>query len=80
MFKDVSSKDKTILKTKDKTTTEDKDKTITKAKTKTKDKLDKINNKISAINKINKRQAKVKVNVTKKVELVYEVMCELQDI
>ena len=63
--------------------TEDKRKTTpkTKAKTKTEDKdtLGKINNKIDTINKINKRRAKVKVKVTKNVELIYKAMCELQD-
>ena len=55
--------------------TEDKDKT----KTEDKDILDKINNKIDTINKMNKRLEKVKAEVTKKIELIYESMCELQD-
>ena len=44
--------------------------------------LGKINNKLGKINQINKRLAKVKVEVTKKekkVELIYEAMCEQQD-
>ena len=65
MFKDFSTSDKTTFKTK----TKDKDKDI----------LDKINNKIDTINKMNKRLEKVKAEVTKKVELIYESMCELQD-
>ena len=65
------------IKTKDtdNTKTEDKDKT----KTEDKDILDKINNKIDTINKMNKRLEKVKAEVTKKIELIYESMCELQD-
>ena len=55
--------------------TEDKDKT----KTEDKDILDKINNKIDTINKMNKRLEKVKAEITKKVELICESMCELQD-
>ena len=48
-------------------------------KTEDKDILDKINNKIDTINKINKGLEKVKVKVRKKAELIYEAMCELQD-
>ena len=80
MFKDFSTKDK--VTTKNKTKTEDKNKTTlkTKGKTKTKDKdtLHKIDNQKSAINKLNKGLAKVKAEVTKRVELIYEAMCELQ--
>ena len=65
MFKDFSTSDKTTFKTK----TKDKDKDI----------LDKINNKIDTINKMNKRLEKVKAEVTKKIELIYESICELQD-
>ena len=76
-------KDKGKTSTEDKdnatTKTEDKNKTKPKIKTENKDPLDKINNKISAINKLNEGLAKVKADVTKKVELVYEAMCELQD-
>ena len=89
MFKDFSTSDKTTFKTKtkdkdkdkNKTKTEDKDKTTPKTRTKTEDKdiLDKINNKIDTINKINKRLEKVKVKVKQKVELIYEAMCELQN-
>ena len=50
-----------------------------KTPTKTKDMLDKIKNKISAINKTNEGLAKVKAEVAKKVELIYEAMVELQD-
>ena len=80
MFKDFSTKDK--FTTKNKTKTEDKNKTTlkTNGKTKTKDKdtLHKIDIQKSAINKLNKGLAKVKAEVTKKVELIYEAMCELQ--
>ena len=55
--------------------TEDKDKT----KTEDKDILDKINNKIDTINKMNKRLEKVKAEITEKIELICESMCELQD-
>ena len=87
MYKDFSTSDKTTFKTKtkdkdkNKTKTEDKDKTTPKTRTKTEDKdiLDKINNKIDTINKMNKRLEKVKAEVTKKIELIYESMCELQD-
>ena len=89
MFKDFSTSDKTTFKTKtkdkdkdkNKTKTEDKDKTTPKTRTKTEDKdiLDKINNKIDTINKMNKRLEKVKAEVTKKIELIYESICELQD-
>ena len=65
MFKDFSTSDKTTFKTK----TKDKDKDI----------LDKVNNKIDKINKMNKRLEKVKDEVTKKIELIYESMYELQD-
>ena len=71
MLKDFSTKDKIITKTKDKTKTEDKDKT--------KDLLDKINKRIDAINKSNNLLAKLRAEVTKKIELIYEVMSELQD-
>ena len=46
---------------------------------KTKEMVDKIKNKISAINKTNEGLAKVKTEVAKKVELIYEAMAELQD-
>ena len=55
--------------------TEDKDKT----KTGDKDILDKINNKINTINKMNERLGNVKPEITKKIELICESMCELQD-
>ena len=54
-----------------------KDKITTK--TKNKDLLDKINNKIDMINKLNKKLAKVKADVAKKIELIYESMYELKD-
>ena len=79
MFKDFITKDKITTKTKTKTEGKDKDKTTLKTKTENKDPLDKINNKISVINKLNGGLAKVKADVTKKVELIYEAMCELQD-
>ena len=41
--------------------------------------LDKINNKISMIKKTNEGLAKVKAEVAKKVELIYEAVVELQD-
>ena len=41
--------------------------------------LDKINNKISRINKTHEGLAKLKVEVTKKSELIYEIICEIQD-
>ena len=73
MFEDFITEDKTTPKTR----------AIpkTKAKTKTvdKDTLDKINNKIDAINKMKRRLARLKAEVTKKVELIYEAMYELQD-
>ena len=79
----TEDKDKTAPKTratpKTNTKTEDKDKTTRKTKTVDKDTLDKINNKIDTINKMNKRLEKVKAEVTKKIELIYESMCELQD-
>ena len=50
-----------------------------KITTKTKDMLDKIKNKISIINKTNEGLAKVKAEVTKNLNLIYEVMGELQD-
>ena len=43
------------------------------------DALDKINNKIDTINKINKRLAKIEIKAAEKVELIYEAMHELQD-
>ena len=81
----TKDKDKAAPKGKDKATpktkTEDKDKTTPKTRTKieNKDILGKINNKIDTINKMNKRLEKVKAEVTKKIELIYESMCELQD-
>ena len=50
--------------------TEDIDKD--KDKTTDKDLLDKINNKIDTINELNNGLAKVKVDVTKKIKLIYE--------
>ena len=41
--------------------------------------LDKIDNKIDTKNKMNKRLEKVKAELTKKIELIYESICELQD-
>ena len=89
MFKDFSTSDKTTFKTKtkdkdkdkNKTKTEDKDKTTPKTKTKTEDKdvIDKINNKIDIISWINEGLTKLKIKVTKKIELIYESICELQD-
>ena len=61
------------------TSTKDKDKTTTKIKDKTKDILDKINKRIDTINKSNNLLAKLKDETSKKIELVYEVMSELQD-
>ena len=88
MFKDFSNindieiktKTKTKTKTKAKTKTETENKTKTKTETDTKKiMLDKINTKISVINKLNEGLAKVKADVIKKVELIYEGICELQD-
>ena len=79
MYKDFSTSDKTTFKTKTKDKDKDKNKTTNKTKTEDKDTLDKINNKIDTINKMNKRLEKVKAEVTKKIELIYESMCELQD-
>ena len=59
MFKDLSNRGKTKIKTKDM--------------------LDKINNEISTINKTNEGLAKIKADLTKKLNLIYEVMTELQD-
>ena len=50
-----------------------------KTKIKTKDMLDKINNKISTINKTNEGLAKIQADLTKKLNLIYEAMTELQD-
>ena len=68
-------------KDKDNTTTktEDKNKSTLKTKTKEKDLLDKIDNKISTINKLNEGLAKVKADVTKTIELIYQSIYELQD-
>ena len=41
--------------------------------------LDKMNNKISAINKTNEGLAEIKADLTKKLNLIYELMTELQD-
>ena len=43
------------------------------------DALDKINNKIDTINKINKRLAKIKIKAAEKVELIYRAVHGLQD-
>ena len=59
MFKDLSNRGKTKIKTKDM--------------------LDKINNKISTINKTNEGLAKIQADLTKKLNLIYEAMTELQD-
>ena len=84
MFKDFSNINDIEIKTKTKTKTKAKTKTETENKTKTetdtkKIMLDKINTKISVINKLNEGLAKVKADVIKKVELIYEGICELQD-
>ena len=71
------TEDTDICKTKDKD--KDKDKTTNKIKTEDKDILDKINNKIDTINKMNKRLEKVKTEIIEKIELICESMCELQD-
>ena len=67
MFKDFSTSDKTTGKDKDRNKTEDKNM------------LDKINNKIDIINELNNGLTKIKAEVTKKIELIYDSMCELQD-
>ena len=67
MLKDFSTKGKTKTKTK------------TKTKDTNNDLLDKINKRIDTMNKSNNLLAKLKAEVTKKIELVYELMCELQD-
>ena len=67
MFKDFSTSDKTTDKDKDRNKTEDKNM------------LDKINNKIDTINELNNGLTKIKAEVTKKMKLIYESMCELQD-
>ena len=74
-------KDKTSTEDKNNTTTktEDKNQTTLKTKTEDEDPLDKINNKISAINKLNEGLAKAKTEATKEIELIYESMYELQD-
>ena len=59
MFKDLSNRGKTKIKTKDM--------------------LDKINNKISTINKTNEGLPKIKADLAKKLNLIYEVTTELQD-
>ena len=79
MFKDFSTNDKTTFKTKTKDKDKDKNKTTNKTKTEDKDTLDKINNKIDTINKMNKRLEKVKAEVTRKIKLIYDSICELQD-
>ena len=43
------------------------------------DALDKINNKIDTINKINKRLVKIKIKAAEKVELIYRAVHGLQD-
>ena len=75
MFKDFSTSENTTFKTK--TKTEDKEKAT--CKTEDKHMLDKINKRIDTINKSNNLLAKLKNEITKKIELVYEVMSELQD-
>ena len=73
IFKDFSTSDKATLKTKIET------ETTTKTKTENKGLLDKINNRIDLISKFDKCLAKLNVKITKKVELIYEAMHELQD-
>ena len=75
----TSTEDMDNITTKTKTSTEDKDNTTTKIRDKAKDLLDKINKRIDTINKSNTLLAKLKAEVTKKIELVYEVMSKLQD-
>ena len=79
ILKDFSTSDKTIFKTKTKDKDKDKNKTTNKTETEDKDILDKINNKIDIINELNNELTKIKAEVTKKIELIYESMCELQD-
>ena len=69
MFKDFSTSDKTTGKDKDKD----------RNKTEDKNMLDKINNKIDIINELNNGLTKIKAEVIKKIELIYDSMCELQD-
>ena len=73
IFKDFYTNDKIMNKTKGK------NKPTTKTKTKNKDTLDAINNKIDMINTLYNGIKKVKAKVTKKIELIYESMCELPD-
>ena len=77
----TKTKTKTMTKDKNKRKTEysNKTKTTAKKKTENNDLLDKINNKTDTINKSHKLLAKIKAEVTKKIELIYESMCELQD-
>ena len=75
----TSTEDMDNITTKTKTSTEDKDNTTTKIRDKAKDLLDKINKRIDTINKSNNLLAKLKDEISKKIELVYEVMSELQD-
>ena len=63
----------------DKNTSKDRDKDKDQTTPKIMTILDKINNKIDSINKINKILAEVKAKVINKVESIYEAMCELQD-
>ena len=67
------------LKIKNKTKTEDKNQTRNKTKTENKDILDKTNKRIDTINKSNNLLAKLKAEVTKKFELIYESLSELQN-
>ena len=75
----TKTEDTDICKTKDKDKGKNKDKATNKTKTEDKDILDKINNKIDTMNKMNKRLEKVKTEITEKIELICESMCELQD-
>ena len=75
----TTTKTKTSTEDKNKNKTEDKNKTTTKTETENKDLLDKINKRIDTINKSNNLLAKLKAEITKKIELVCEVMSELQD-
>ena len=66
----TTTKTKTSTEDKNKNKTEDKNKTTTKTETENKDLLDKINKRIDTINKSNNLLAKLKDEISKKIELV----------
>ena len=79
IFKDFSVGDKTTFKTKIKARIKTKAETNDKNNFLTRDILDKISNKMNVINKLYDKIDKIEIEVTEKIESIYESMHILQN-